>query len=373
MAPTPIVRAGIFIGVDKSGDLQRLNDAATSAERMHAWALKQGMADRTHAILITDSGGKKVNIDSIYDSIKALIDGPGIQQLIVYFAGHGINIHRSEQWLLTEAPVRTSAAVDVAGNVVLARYCGIPHVVFISDACRVAPEGIQAQNVRGSDIFPNDLPNSQSRPVDQFFACSLGKTAAETKDPKIAAGNYRAIYTDALLDGLLGEVPTIIEDRTDNADPYYYIKPRKLADYVEKEVPRRVISLNLQREFNQNPDAIILDHPNWVSRIREPSPFTEGIPVIAPGPTPPGNLRTMSQALLRAADRTHTSNWKWLSQLACLAGRNSLRPCASWQRHLVPIILNRNVESKCGERALLISSQCGRRLNLLETKLCESQ
>jgi|SRR5438093_2459958 len=40
-----MVRAGVFIGVDKSGDLQKLNDAAAGAKRMHEWALEQGMPD----------------------------------------------------------------------------------------------------------------------------------------------------------------------------------------------------------------------------------------------------------------------------------------------------------------------------------------
>ena len=51
-------RAGVFIGVDQTGGLQRLNDAAAGARRMHAWAVSQGMPDKTHARLITDESGK---------------------------------------------------------------------------------------------------------------------------------------------------------------------------------------------------------------------------------------------------------------------------------------------------------------------------
>ena len=40
-----MARAGVFIGVDQTGRLQRLHDAAAGAQRMHAWALAQGMAD----------------------------------------------------------------------------------------------------------------------------------------------------------------------------------------------------------------------------------------------------------------------------------------------------------------------------------------
>jgi hypothetical protein len=50
-----MIRAGLFIGVDQTGGLQRLNDAARGAGRMHAWAVQQGMPD---AKLITDAAGK---------------------------------------------------------------------------------------------------------------------------------------------------------------------------------------------------------------------------------------------------------------------------------------------------------------------------
>src|SRR5262245_41488106 len=128
-----MVRAGIFIGVDKSGDLQKLNDAAAGAKSMYEWALKQGMADKTHAKLITDDDGKKVEPEAIADAVQDICGGAGVDQLIVYFAGHGINIH-GDRWLLSDAPVKSYAAVNLIGSVELARLCGVPHVVIISDA-----------------------------------------------------------------------------------------------------------------------------------------------------------------------------------------------------------------------------------------------
>jgi Caspase domain len=206
-----MIRAGVFIGVDKAGDLQLLHDAAAGARRMYEWACAQGMPDQSHAKLITDAGGRKVDPDLIYDAIKTIVDGPGVDQLIVYFAGHGVNINRHEHWLLTDAPIKPYAAVDVSSSVELARYCGIQHVVFFSDACRVAPQGIQASSVRGVDIFPNDGAGDKAKPVDQFFSCFLGKTAAELQDPAIAAGNFSALYTDVLLHALKGSQSDVLE------------------------------------------------------------------------------------------------------------------------------------------------------------------
>lgn len=260
-------RAGVFIGVDRTGNLQQLNDAAKGAARMHAWALGQGIADKTHAKLITDANGAKVTPDAIYDAINEILNGAGVDQLIVYFAGHGVRVQRNEHWLLTDAPQKASAAVDVSSSVELARYCGVPHVVIISDACRVAPEGIQAQNVRGIDIFPNDGGASRAKPVDQFFACVLGRVAAEVKDPSVLASNFSALYTGALLAALHGEHPELLDPATAAGDSALYLRPRRLESYLEAEIPRRVASLNLQFKVNQEPDAIITSEETWLTRL----------------------------------------------------------------------------------------------------------
>lgn len=294
-----LIRAGVFIGVDKAGKLQKLNDAAAGAERMHDWALSQGMVDRVSARLITDKNGGRVTPDEIYDVVFKIIDGAGADQLIVYFAGHGVNINRGEQWLLSDAPVRANAAVNLAGSVELARYCGIRHVVFISDACRVAPAGIQAQQVRGSDIFPNETISDKAKPVDQFFACVLGRTAAEIKDPAIAAGGYCALYTTEVAKALSGRVPEVL-DRSDTPnDEAFYVKPVRLEEYLERAVPARVRELHLENRVNQSPDAILTAHTNWISRVAAPRP-QRSRPAIPP-PTPAPNLLSLTDTVVRAA------------------------------------------------------------------------
>src|ERR1700709_206023 len=90
-------RAGVFIGVDRTGHLQELTDASAGARRMYAWAVSQGMSADKQARLITDENGRKVTPDLIADTITELLK-PGLDQLIVYFAGHGVNIMRTEHW-----------------------------------------------------------------------------------------------------------------------------------------------------------------------------------------------------------------------------------------------------------------------------------
>ncbi|MGB3675006.1 MAG: hypothetical protein WA988_11235, partial [Candidatus Nanopelagicales bacterium] len=271
-------RAGLFIGVDRTGDLPLLRDAAAGAARMHQWALQQGISDQTRAKLITDAGGGKVTPLEIFDAVQAITRG-GADQLIMYFAGHGVNINRGEQWLLSDAPANPNAAVNVAGSVELARYCGIQHVVIISDACRVAAEGIRAQNIRGSDVFANPGTFGRSKPVDQFYACYLGRTAAEIKSPKRAAQTYSALYTDAVLDALTGSIPDVLEDGDESDESFGYVRPRTLQRYLEIEVPLRVRELGLTK-VNQNPDAIITSDKTWLSRVRPgPRPVEPGNPL----------------------------------------------------------------------------------------------
>lgn len=300
-----MARAGLFIGVDRTGELPKLNDAAAGAKRMYEWALAQGMADRTHAKLITDAGGAKVEPDQISEAIDEICNGPGVDQLIVYFAGHGVNLQRSDRWLLTDAPAKTYAAVNVLGSVELARTCGIPHVVTFADACRVAPEGIQNQNVLGVEVFPNSAGGDKTNPVDQFVACYLGRTATEVKDPADEAANYSALYTDALLDGLLGTRFELLEPG-DAGDTAKYVRPWPLQDYLEAEIPRRVKALKLEHKVNQNPDAIITSRESWVARITGPVATTLGgyrapaAPAAAIGP-PPQSLRSFSRDLTATA------------------------------------------------------------------------
>ena len=59
-------------------------------------------ANNTHAKLITDAGGQKVGPDQITEAVHEICSGAGVDQLIVYFAGHGINLQHGDRWLLTE-------------------------------------------------------------------------------------------------------------------------------------------------------------------------------------------------------------------------------------------------------------------------------
>ena len=286
-------RAAILIGVDKTGGLPKLNDAAKGARRMEQWALGQEMDP---VIVLTDEGGKPVEARHILKAIKGIVDKGTIEQLFVYFAGHGTNLGFAERWLLTDAPDDPNAAVNLNGSAERAHYCGIPHVVFISDACRTAAPDIKAQGVVGSIVFPNDTGGGPEHSVDRFWACLVGNPAAEVRDPAVPASEYQAIYTGELLDALAGKRAEVTEAEGDGA----VVRPKPLKRFMHSAMAQRLKNLNLHTKLIQVPDArITSDEGAWVSRVASGG---KGMGFLGSPPVQGATyLESISSSLLRSA------------------------------------------------------------------------
>src|SRR5229473_3494221 len=162
---TTTKRGAVIIAVKKTGQLPELQTVHQCAQQMSTWAREQGFPKKLVKV-ITDEK-KPVDAKQIRDAVAKLVKEDGIEQILVYFAGHGV-VNGGELWLLSGAPDDVNEAVNLEGSILLARFAGIPHVVFISDACRTAAEGIQGTRVRGQDIFPNFVPSGE-QPVDVFI------------------------------------------------------------------------------------------------------------------------------------------------------------------------------------------------------------
>lgn len=278
-----MVRAAVLIGVAQAGILDTLQAVHDGVRAMEKWALDQGI-DRDLVKVLTDESSP-VEVRHVKKAVKQLVDLSTVEQLIVYFAGHGVNISRGEYWLLSGAPEDSNEAVNVSGSVELARYCGIPHVVLISDCCRTAAEGIQAQGIRGSEIFPNLSEGGIENPVDVFFACALGAPALEVKDPKQAAAGFRAIYTDSLVEALQGRKDVLIKDPEEPAPIRLIevadavegarrgiIRPWPLSFHLQNEVLDRLISADVKPGVSQTPIARINSRGTWLAEVLAPQP-----------------------------------------------------------------------------------------------------
>jgi hypothetical protein len=263
-------RAVVAIGVKKTGQLPELQAAVQSATNVAQWARQRQGLPAKHVKLITDAKGA-VSRDRIFDAVEGLVNLGFIEQLVIYFSGHGINSGMFEQWLLSRAPDDTAAAINVKGSEFAARFCGIGHVVFISDACRTAADSIQAQRVTGADIFPNVQPGGPENPVDQFYATLVGNPAFEVKSVTDSAGHFRAAYSTVLMQALDGQVGALIEPATASG----FIRPRPLKRYLSLAVPKFFGTLGLTGAVTSQPDARIESDPDaWLAEL----PLIHGAP-----------------------------------------------------------------------------------------------
>jgi len=262
-----VVRAAVLVGVSKSGDLPKLQAVDAGIDRMREWCSDQGISESNLSI-ITDHGGK-VTVNMIRDAVDGFIAPGNVEQLIIYFSGHGI-YNRGDLWLLSDAPRYAGEAVNVEGSIQLARYCGIDHIVFISDACRVAANSIQATGVTGTEIFPNDPVDGKERAVDAFFACARGKPSLEVRQPEVAAGEYSAIYTEVLSECLRGVPHRLVEASASERD-VGLVRMWPLSDELQQAVPLRLSAkLGKQASVNQTPTARISSRSAWLSRLARP-------------------------------------------------------------------------------------------------------
>ena len=331
-------RAAVLIGVKKSHTLPELQAAWDGAHRMEDWAVGQGI-DPTHIKVITDEGGRSVNASRIKQSIRELVDLHTIEQLIVYFSGHGINNARSEYWLLSDAIIDPNEAVNVTGSEDLARYCGIPHVVFVSDACRTTASGLQAQGTTGSIVFPSLSNPGVEKAVDLFFGTALGHPALEIQDVNDSSKGYGAVYTDTLLEALLGEHAQVAE--SDAGLGFDVVRPWPLKDFLMAEVPRRVFRAT---QKNQQPDARITSRPDvWLSKVRSAPAAYESMPM--PSSPPPPSLS--ESALQNASGDSPTDLPEFLSE-AVVAGNEGDRVFERTVNATATLFGPTHFETECG-------------------------
>jgi hypothetical protein len=258
-------RAAVLIGVARTHGLPELQAVQPGIERMRQWAATQGIGG-DQLVVLTDAAGK-VRAHEIVDAIEKLASPRTLEQLIVYFAGHGIH-NRGDFWLLSDAPAKSAEAVNVEGSIQLARDCGIANVVIVSDACRTAPEGIQALGVTGTEIFPNEPVDGREHPVDVFFSCARGKPALEVRDVNDSSGAFSALYTEVLCECLAGRHEATLERVEDNGQEVGLVRAFALSEALERLVPPRLKSkLGRTPTVNQMPVGRPASREGWVSRL----------------------------------------------------------------------------------------------------------
>ncbi len=114
------VRGAVVIGVNKAGELPALSAAALGAKSVAAWLAAEGFETK----LFTDERGQ-VRANQLFEAIAEFVDRGTLDQLVVYFSGHGFLNAFNEYWMLSNAPQNPNEAVSLTESVVLARESAI--------------------------------------------------------------------------------------------------------------------------------------------------------------------------------------------------------------------------------------------------------
>ena len=256
--PLPSNRAAVVIGVDKAGDFPTLKAARSGARSMAAFLTAEGFDVK---LLVDDPN--PVKAADIKAVVKTFVELGTLDQLDIYFAGHGfVNSSSAEIWMLSGAPDDADEAVSLTESRALARRSGITNVVFISDACRSIADSVRTASVRGQIVFPNKSPRANVVPdVDQFLATRIGDPAWEVA-VRASRTDSEGIYTACFLEAFKSPYSTMVE----MVDGKPVIPNRRLRHYLEAEVPKRAQAASIT--LNQLPDAeICSDEPTYIGHV----------------------------------------------------------------------------------------------------------
>jgi hypothetical protein len=171
-----------------------LKAAVSGARQVETWLKAEGF----DVTCLTDEGDRSVHVKDVKNAIKKYVDLGTLEQLLLYFAGHGQLNGFDELWLLSDAPDDPDEAINQTSSGDFARFCDVASVVFISDACRSKPLSSQAERVSGLSVFPNPQRYGQIHvKVDRFFAARPGDPALELFVDE-ARQTYAGLFTNAL-------------------------------------------------------------------------------------------------------------------------------------------------------------------------------
>ena len=256
-----MAKAAIVIGVDKTGNLPVLQSAAMGAKEVAKWLKGEGFKVIEH----TDSGGKAVEIQPIKKSVEKLLADGNLQELVVYFSGHGFLKDGTEQWMLSGAPLDNNAAINLQGCELLARDLGVPHITFISDACRSTPDSLQASRVQGGRYFQTKPQGESVLKSKDSYAAAPGDPAYEIQVKK-SVKQYKSIFTDCFLRAFLEPYDDMVRKITQAGKSFDVVPSRSLRDYLEEEVD--LAAQKKSGKLTQQPQSIVeSDLEYYLSRL----------------------------------------------------------------------------------------------------------
>jgi hypothetical protein len=305
-------KAAIVIGVDKTGGLTPLASPARCAREIAAWLEGEGY---DVACLTDEDPDSPVTTELVTKAIDRFVTSPPrYHQLVVYFSGHGYWHARTDIWLLSKAPVRTEEGINLDGAIDLARYSGIPNVVFISDACRSIPDARTGALMKGIDAFPNLADVETASKIDVFKATSDAQQAYEGP----IDGKPSSVLSHALLSAFVEPTPTMVREIVENGTTVRVVPNRRLESFLQEKVEAALatIKLGLIQRIEVNVPS---SDDVYLARVRTPGtrvppasitpPSSAGRPAPAPGgeahlpPPAPTHPPSVEGVVARAVSR----------------------------------------------------------------------
>jgi len=285
--------AAVTIGVDRTGGLDPLKSAARGARDVATWLESEGF----DVVCLTDGPGKSVTSQEVSAAIaKFAAKPPTYEILVVYFSGHGQWHTRSDHWLLSGAPINTAEAINVEGAMYTARRCGIPNVVFISDACRTIPKADIDSLVVGVDGFPNNSIPSISK-IDYFKATSESRPAYEIP----INGTDHSVLTRAIFSAFENPEPQIVKQISNGIQMFSVVPNRLLESVLQARVD--AILDGVDGNPTQDLDTSVPSADDiYIARVR-------GKTATGPGAPPPFPRKPTTRGP-RAVERPGQAAWR---------------------------------------------------------------
>lgn len=204
--------------------------------------------------------------------------------------------------MLSKAPNRNQEAVNVRASVDHARYSGIDHVIFVSDACRSGGPTHQHRTVSGSAIFSPPTTYEFDGKVDRFFAARPGDVALEYKTEDEAVHNFKGLFTDCLIHALNGKVPDVVTKVSSNGEERWLVLAENLDTHLETVVP--IEASNISIKLGQKPIVISESRmPQYFGELVDPpQEVRSGAGGVGSIPRQPGIRRFIEETQTNALD-----------------------------------------------------------------------
>ena len=234
------IKAALVIGLNYQAgaavkELGALDAAIDCAEDVAEW-----LAPEFDVELVTDAAGDVTAYDLTTRLLKFLGEDTArtylkYRMLVIYFAGHGVEVNLSDHWVLNRAGTMPGESIDVNELSDMANRCGVPNVVIVSDACRQDTGLSRAlKALRGTPILPIKDPNAdRAEAVDLMRAAKVGRVAWEKKPP---GGRGFSIFSRALIRSATQPPPDRISTVDVNGTPVDCVTNRTLARFLQDDV-----------------------------------------------------------------------------------------------------------------------------------------